>query len=120
VTAGQDVTIGTRFKVTGAVDLVSPGAMGPEAVTGTPVFKWVDDSSEDRYEVTGFDSYGTMIWQSTPPRNVAMLTYGGPALEAGMYYQFRVRSVKAPSETSWRRAKLVGSAPRRQERRSRG
>jgi hypothetical protein len=108
VTAGQDVAIATKFKVTGAVDLVSPGAMGAEAVTGTPVFKWVDDSSEDRYEVTVFDSYGTMIWQGGTPKNVAMLTYGGPALEAGMYYQFRVRSVKAPSETVARSEELKG------------
>jgi len=90
-----DTPISTTFKVTGAVDLVSPGAMAPEMVTGTPTFKWVRDPSADRYDVTVFDSYGNIAWMaSTMPGSVVTLTYAGPALVSGRYYQFRVRSVK--------------------------
>ncbi len=35
VVAGQDVTIGSGFKVTGSVDIIGPGAAGPEMVAGT-------------------------------------------------------------------------------------
>lgn len=108
VAAAQDVTIGTGFKVTGSVDVVSPGAMAPEMVTGTPTFKWVDDSSEDRYEVTVFDAYGNVTWQGGTPKSVVTLTYGGPALKSGMYYQFRVRSIKDPAETISRSEDLKG------------
>jgi hypothetical protein len=67
-------------------------------VTGTPTFTWIDDASEERYEVTVFDSYGTVYWTGSSLRNVPTLLYGGPALESGMYYQFRVRSVKDPGD----------------------
>ena len=108
VVAGQDVAIGTSFKLTGADDIVSPGANGPEMVTGTPTFKWVDDSSEDRYTVTVFDSYGTDIWDGGTPKSVVTLTYGGPPLKSGQYYQFRVASIKDPSEVISRSEDLKG------------
>jgi hypothetical protein len=109
VDAGVDVTIGQTFKVTGAVDIVAPGAMAPEMVTGTPTFQWVDDSSEERYEVTVLDSYGTVVWTGSAPKNAVSLAYGGPALQSGMYYQFRVRSVKDPgNETIARSEDLKG------------
>ena len=108
VAAGQDVTIGTGFKVTGSVDIVSPGATAPEMVTGTPTFTWLDDSSEDRYEVTVFDSYGNIIWMNGTLKGVVTLAYGGPELKSKNYYQFRVRSVKDPNETISRSEDLKG------------
>lgn len=108
VVAGQDVTIASSFKLTGADDIVSPGAMGPETVTGTPTFTWIDDSSEDRYTVTVFDSYGTVYWEGGTPKSVVTLPYGGPALKSGQYYQFRVASIKDPSEVISRSEDLKG------------
>ncbi len=98
VVAGQDVAITTSFKVTGAVDIVAPGATGPETISGNPTFSWLDDSSEDRYEVTVFDGYGNIVWTAGTPKSVVTLPYAGPALVAGMYYQFRVLSIKDPAE----------------------
>ncbi|HEY5920957.1 MAG TPA: hypothetical protein VIV11_04770, partial [Kofleriaceae bacterium] len=108
VIAGQDVEIGEGFKVTGSVDIVGPGATTPETVTGTPTFTWLDDSSEDRYEVTVFDSYGNIVWEAGTPKSVVTLTYAGPPLEAGMYYQFRVASIKDPAEVISRSEDLKG------------
>ena len=108
VVGGQDVTIADSFKVTGSVDIVSPGANGPEAISGTPTFTWVDDSSEDHYAITVFDSYGTAVWESTTPKSVVTLTYAGPALKSGMYYQFRVASIKDPAEVISRSEDLKG------------
>ncbi|MFO0661091.1 MAG: hypothetical protein U0165_14850 [Polyangiaceae bacterium] len=91
---------GLSFKVTGALAVVSPGADGPEEVTGNPTFTWADDSSEDGYEVVVFDAFGNKIWEdlAVPSvkgnKNVEM-TYSGPALDIGMYYQFRATSMKS-------------------------
>lgn len=108
VVAGQNLAIGQGFKVTGSVDIVSPGATNPEMVTGVPTFTWLDDSSEDRYAVTVFDSFGTVVWESGTPKSVTTLPYGGPALEAGMYYQVRIASIKDPSTVISRSEDLKG------------
>jgi hypothetical protein len=108
VTAGQDVDIGDSFKVTGSVDIVGPGAMAPEAISGMPTFTWLDDSSEDRYVVKVFDSFGNVVWESGTPKSVVTLTYGGPALTASMYYQFRVESIKDPATVISRSEDLKG------------
>lgn len=108
VVAGQNVTIGDGFKVTGSVDIVGPGAAGPQMVTGVPTFTWLDDSSEDRYAITVFDSYGTVVWEGGTPKSVVTLLYGGPALKPGMYYQFRVQSIKDPSTVISRSEDLKG------------
>lgn len=108
VVAGQDVEIGTSFKVTGSVDIVAPGASSPEVVSGVPTFTWLDDSSEDRYGVTVFDSYGNVVWESGTPKSVVTLQYGGPTLQSGMYYQFRVTSIKDPSQVISRSEDLRG------------
>ncbi len=108
VVAGQDVQIGEGFKVTGSVDIVGPGATSPEVITGVPTFTWLDDSSEDRYEVTVFDSYGTVVWEGQTPKSVTTLPYAGPALESGMYYQFRVASIKDPATVISRSEDLKG------------
>jgi hypothetical protein len=93
------------FKVTGALDVVSPGASGPEQVTSAaPIFTWVDDSSEKSYDVLVFDAFGAVIWQTRIPpvtgSATASVTYGqaggtpatAPALQNGLYYQFRAIS----------------------------
>src|SRR5690606_6121726 len=50
VSAGMDVDLQDSFKITEALAITSPGADGPEQVSGTPSFVFADDSSEDRYE----------------------------------------------------------------------
>lgn len=108
VSAGQDVAIAAGFKVTGSVDIVGPGATSPEMIASAPTFTWLDDSSEDRYAITVFDSYGTKVWEGEAPKNATTLQYGGPALAAGMYYQFRVASIKDPDEVISRSEDLRG------------
>jgi hypothetical protein len=62
---------------------------------------WADDSGEDGYTVVVFDALGTQTWTTELPGSMGSdtveLPYAGPALTAGMYYQFRV--------TSWREVK---------------
>ena len=94
---GITVTIKDGFKVTEALAVIEPGAESPEAVTWpVPVFKWVDDSSEDGYEISVYDTYGTKIWSteigSVTGSASVELKYAGPALEEGMFYQFKVSS----------------------------
>lgn len=59
-------------------------------------------------EVTVYDSYGNVVWTGGTPKSVTTLAYGGPALKAGMYYQFRVASIKDPSEVISRSEDLKG------------
>ncbi|MGE0326922.1 MAG: carboxypeptidase-like regulatory domain-containing protein [Polyangiaceae bacterium] len=97
--AGNDLPISTGFKVTGALAVFSPGADAPEGVSGNPVFEWEDDSSEDLYRVALFDALGTQVWETEGNfdpggSKPATVSYDGPALTPGMYYQFRAISVK--------------------------
>jgi hypothetical protein len=108
VLAGVDVAFPDSFKVTGSVDIVGPGATEVEPVSGVPTFTWLDDSSEDHYAITVFNSYGTVVWESTTLKGVTSLQYAGPALEPGMYYQFRVSSIKDPAEVISRTEDLKG------------
>jgi len=100
-TAIQEITVANAavdvesFKITGALGVLSPGVDRAEVVTGTPTFEWVDDSSEDGYELTVYNTFGEVVWSDM---NVARVTggpvsvpYAGPTLTAG-YYQFRVLS----------------------------
>lgn len=99
VPAGQSVEA-PSFKITGALDVIAPGAEGPEEVSGTPIFSWVDDSGEDRYAIEVYDTFGNVLWSdSNVPGSSGsnpQVTYPGPpsapALQSGMYYQFRVTS----------------------------
>ncbi|MCY1061150.1 carboxypeptidase-like regulatory domain-containing protein [Nannocystis sp. SCPEA4] len=97
VESGQVVAVPDSFKVTGALGIVGPGKERPEPVEAVPTFTWIDDSSEEGYDLVVFDALGKIAWQTEVPSgnggNVT-LEYGGEALEPGMYYQFRV--------TSWR------------------
>jgi len=98
VEAGTDIPVAESFKVTQALTIGGPGNEAPEEVEAVPTCSWVDDSSEDGYDVLVFDALGTIVWETTMPgvsgSDDVTLEYGGPALVSGMYYQFRV--------TSWR------------------
>ena len=95
VVAGQSVEA-PSFKITGSLDVISPGAEGAEEVDGNPVFSWVDDSGEDRYHIQVFDTFGELIWEDpnipSSSGSDPEVPYAGPPLDAGMYYQFRVTS----------------------------
>lgn len=86
------------FKVTGALAILGPGATEPEAVTEPLTFRWVDDSSEDAYDLVVYDAFGNVVWHPDLLPGVsggdATAAYAGPALESGMYYQFRVTSLR--------------------------
>lgn len=95
--AGSNVAIAESFKITGALDVVSPDA--EQVVSGTPSFVWVDDSSEETYALSVYDAFGTLVWQEpavpgvTGSKNVTV-TYAGPALTPGMIYQYRATSIR--------------------------
>lgn len=95
VAAGQSVDA-PSFKITGALDVIMPGAEGPEEVSGTPVFSWVDDSGEDRYAIEVYDTFGNVLWNNPDIPGSSgsnpQVTYEGSPLQSGMYYQFRVTS----------------------------
>lgn len=96
VAEGASVEAGS-FKVTVALAIVSPGADAPEAVTDPPTLTWVDDSSEKEYRVVVYDSFGNLTWETSIPSvngQNASVQYGGPPLEAGVYYQFRATSYR--------------------------
>ncbi|WP_242342438.1 carboxypeptidase-like regulatory domain-containing protein [Anaeromyxobacter terrae] len=105
VTGALPVSL-TTFKITGSLDVISPGADGPELLTNaTPTFSWVDDSSESAYELTVVNAFGDVVWTKTLPGSSGSnpsVPYAGPALAPG-YYQFKVKSVKGtctPTGTS--------------------
>lgn len=96
---GSTVQISEGFKVTGALEVVSPGADGPEQVdTLTPILEWADDASEDGYEIEVFDAFGQRVWSTEIPgvsgSATVTLGYAGPALQPGMFYQFKVESFR--------------------------
>ncbi|MCZ6699094.1 MAG: carboxypeptidase-like regulatory domain-containing protein [Planctomycetota bacterium] len=103
-TAGNVLVFSEGFKVTEALAVVSPGADAPEEVfTPTPTFEWADDSSEDGYEIRVFDAFGRLVWSdeigSVSGSATVTHTYAGPALEPGMFYQFRVKSFREQTGT---------------------
>jgi hypothetical protein len=99
VTAGMtSVALGDGFKVTGALDVISPGATVIEEVADAePTFRWADDSSEDGYQVRVYDAFGTLIHENTSLPSVSgsaevSYTLTGITLEPGNVYQFRAWS----------------------------
>jgi hypothetical protein len=97
--AGSSVSMAQSFKITEQLAIVGPGAEQPEPVSGTPVFRWADDSSEDRYELELYSALGDLIWSDRAIPGVSGTstverTYEGPALSPGMIYQFRVTSFR--------------------------
>jgi hypothetical protein len=94
---GGEVSIDAGFKITEALEVFSPGADEPEVVGDLPTFVFADDSSEDLYHVVVFDALGELIWEDDAVPGVSgdaqvSVPYAGPALEPGMYYQFRATS----------------------------
>lgn len=96
--AGGTVVLGEGFKVTGALEVVAPGADGLSLLPlADPTFEWVDDSSEDGYEVRVFDALGALVHENTlVPRvtgaGTVSYTWTGATLRSGMVYQFRALS----------------------------
>ncbi len=96
--AGSDQAISQSFKVTGALDVMSPGADGLEVVTSVPQLVFAQDSSEDGYEVRVYDAFGNMVYDDAMlPAGMGSrpITYdlsGRVDLMAGMIYQFRAWS----------------------------
>ncbi|MFT3707283.1 MAG: hypothetical protein QM817_06415 [Archangium sp.] len=89
------------FKITGAVELNSPGKDGIDSVSATPTFSWGSYSNADAWVVRVFDQLGNQIWeQSIGDKGTTTLTYAGPALTAGQYYQWRVTAMRRGAPTS--------------------
>ena len=98
--AEETVEVSESPKVTVALDVISPGANGPEAVEAAPTLRWQDDSSEKFYEVRVYDAYGEEVWTNLMVPAVSgssevSVPYEGP-FEDGMYYQFRATSFREP------------------------
>ena len=66
VTAGGTTSANPTFKVTSAIDLVSPGNTdaGIDSVSGTPVFTWAAYPSAQSYDVEVFDTFGNQVWST--------------------------------------------------------
>ena len=78
---------------------MSPGANEPEEVfTSAPDLQWADDSSEDGYEIRLFDAFGSEVWSDengpVSGSSTVTLSYTGPPLEPGLFYQFRATSFR--------------------------
>ncbi|MBI5500225.1 MAG: hypothetical protein HY907_08285 [Deltaproteobacteria bacterium] len=97
-TGSRTIAIGESFKVTGALAIVFPGAAEPEAVSTPLTFRWEDDSSEDAYHIVVYDAFGEELWRrdDLPGESGGepSVDYAGPALQPGMFYQFRVTSLR--------------------------
>ncbi|MDM8009102.1 MAG: hypothetical protein QUV05_23425 [Phycisphaerae bacterium] len=101
---GNTLTLSEGFKVTAALNVVSPGADQPEQVDSpTPTLQWADDSSEEGYEILVLDAFGNEVWTDSigPVSGSAVVShvYAGPALEPGMFYQFRATSFREKTGT---------------------
>jgi hypothetical protein len=93
--AGGDLNAGS-FKVTGALEIVSPD--GGQTVGGSPTFTWQDDAGEDHYELRLFDQGGALVHYDLQIPGVTgnatvSAQYQGPPLYSGMTYQFQVTSI---------------------------
>jgi hypothetical protein len=95
---GERVEVAESFKVTQALAVNGPGAENPEETDATPTLSWVDDSSEDGYLLVVFDALGEIVWEqeivSAGGSTSVEVPYDGPALQPGMYYQFRATSFR--------------------------
>lgn len=100
VASGEGVDLQDSFKVTEALAVVGPGSERPEVVDANPVLSFQDDSSEDGYIVVVYNALGDLVWETEIPgvsgSETVDVPYEGPALEPGMYYQFRATSFRDP------------------------
>jgi hypothetical protein len=93
--SGGAVVNGTQpsFKVTGAVSMVSPGAGDAMDLTSSqPTFVWQAYPSAKAYDLTLFDTTGTIMWSRLGlPAGTGQnsVTYNGPPLSSGKVYQWR-------------------------------
>jgi hypothetical protein len=98
VGSAESIVMGQSFKITEHLAIIGPGAETPEPLSGPLTFSWSDDSSEDRYELELYTALGDLVWEqrAVPSGRGASveLSYTGPALVAGMVYQFRVTSFR--------------------------
>lgn len=97
------------FKLCGAVDLTSidgqavPGTAPVVLASATPAFVWQRQStysSADTYRVQVLDALGRLVWdhaQAAEP-GANQVTYAGPALQPGMFYQLRIQALDATPE----------------------
>ncbi len=97
--SGPTLDIAESFKVTGALEVISPGADGLETVTEVPDLVWAQDSSEDGYYLRVYDALGALVHEDLtigPGSGSSPITYdlagAGVTLEPGMIYPFRAWS----------------------------
>lgn len=68
---GGAVDRSVAFKITGAIQMIGPGAAGAsrgiEVVEGTPTFRWRAYPSAKDHLVEIFDTFGTKIWEARTP-----------------------------------------------------
>jgi hypothetical protein len=90
--SGGQVSIPESFKVTSAITLQEPGAQDGLAQTGaTPTFRWAPYSSARTYNLWVLDAQGQEVWrQNGLAAGTSQLAYGGPALQPGGIYQWRL------------------------------
>ena len=109
---GDTIDLSDGFKITGSLDIISPGANGPETITDTtPTFSWKDDSSEENYRIIVLDSFGNLVGNTiidgVSGGGTVSVTYDSaewnadPASTAnplipGNFYQFRVIDTRSP------------------------
>src|SRR5207245_1882096 len=91
--AGTTIDAG-QFKVTTPVDLMHPDA--DERIAAAPSFTWAAYPSAAFYKVEVFDSQGGPIWTQDQVTTTS-LAYGGPALAAGSFYQWRITAFRTTS-----------------------
>lgn len=100
VSSGQTIDLQDSFKVTEALAVMGPGVDRPEKVEAQPTLSFADDSSEDGYVVVVYNALGDLVWETEIPgvsgSETVDVPYEGPALEPGMYYQFRATSFRDP------------------------
>lgn len=90
-------SLSPSFKVTGAIEIVSPGAgEATDQVTFPPKFRWKPYPSASSYEVRLFDSQGSEVWENLAVAadaqngsGVVQAAYTGKALIRGLTYQWR-------------------------------
>ncbi len=92
------------FKIIPAVDLrtidgTSVSATPAVVTTTTPTFIWQSgsvDSSAKTYRVKVYDSFGNEVgtYDQDAVTGQNSITYGGPPLVSGMYYQLRILAIK--------------------------
>ncbi|MCX5903236.1 MAG: hypothetical protein NTV89_07135 [Proteobacteria bacterium] len=96
-----------NFKITGSLNIISPGGgETPEGLADLIEVVFTDDSSEDQYKLVLYNMYGDTIWEKTILGQSGgadvTVAYDGPALENGVYYQWNVTSFRkgGPISTS--------------------